>query len=344
MDSNRETKASKLEPRIAQQRMRELETTIALLHAASRAMKRVKHSPQPIETEINRLTDELNLLRQQRQLPVLSRQRPKMVDRDEHSKRRIWDVFLDESGHRDPKPQAAFPIFCVAAVVVEREHYRNVVIPGMQRIKESFWPGEEIVFHEPNIRRRRGKFFFGGDEERQEQFDSEYENLLSTTDMRIVGAVIDKANLRKIYGGLQIDQYLPRAIYAMAYDFVLERVCNLLHFECDDAVGAMFPESVGKREDAELQLEHARMFVDGTRYVPGAWFQYQLRPGLRFYTKGESEGIEIADTVARTIADHYNGAGEGAIRWNCLASKMYCGHMDREVKWGCYKVFPASQE
>jgi hypothetical protein len=81
--------------------------------------------------------------------------------------------------------------------------------------------------------------------------------------------------------------------------------------------------------------------VEGTQFVPGAWFQYQLRPGLRFFRKGECPGIELADTIARTVADHYN-SGEAAVpHWTTIVDRLYCGHLDRSAKWGCYKEFPA---
>lgn len=105
-------------------KMNQMEEAISLLHVGSRAIRHAGLPPNVIDKEILSLTHQLNSLRQQRFLPLLSRKRPKFKPCKVRSEGEHWNVYLDESGHRDPKPQSAFPVFCVAAVVIRDKYYK----------------------------------------------------------------------------------------------------------------------------------------------------------------------------------------------------------------------------
>jgi hypothetical protein len=76
--------------------------------------------------------------------------------------------------------------------------------------------------------------------------------------------------------------------------------------------------------------------------MSGEWLQHQIRPGLRFFVKGECPGIELADALARTIADHAR-YGESAYLWEPLADKLYKWSPDIAER-GAYKAFPDAQK
>lgn len=113
----------------------------------------------------------------------------------------------------------------------------------------------------------------------------------------------------------------------------------MLHYECNNGLGTLYPEASQSKNDAALQLEHARIFLRGTRRISGSWFQYQIRPGLTFFKKPDVVGIEIADTVSRTVAEHALGRGESTRLWQEIRPKLYCGD-SRTLKWGYYNLYP----
>lgn len=321
--------------------------TLAWLWSARRALKKLGYPTSNIDSDIERVAARIGHLNSLAGGHVEPRKKPRFDETPQHqSQRKSYLVFLDESGVRAPKPQEQFDVFVVAAAVVERTYFDRVLVSEVRRLKDAFFGEEKVTFHEPAVRQHKGVFYFEGDLARQREFCASYQDFLRGVDVTFVAAVLDRRRLAAEFGGEPIDEFLPRSNYALAYDFVLERVCNLLYSECDDGIGAIFPERVGKREDAELQLEHARLVTEGTRFVSQRWFQNQFKPGLHFYRKGEHFGIELADVMARTVADHYN-IGDEAACWDVLRHKLFCGHMDRidpGNRWGSYKVFPGRSE
>jgi hypothetical protein len=311
-----------------------------------RSLARLGYDTVAIEAEIHRVESRVAKLHGQALGRVERRKRPRFNETPSHlSGRKIYDIYFDESGIRFPNPQAGFGLFVVGAVAMETGYYHQVVKPAAQELKERYFGRPDVIFHEPGLRSHQSGFSFENDRSRQREFCAAYREFLSGLEIDCVAAVLDKQRLYSTYGAsMAVDDFLPRNFYAMAYDFALERVCNLLYYERHDGIGAIYPERCGKREDAELQLEHARLVTQGTRYVQASWFQHQFRPGLRFYRKGQEFGTELADVVARTVADHYREGDEAAC-WNEICPKLFCGHMDKVdpgERWGRYKVFPAA--
>jgi hypothetical protein len=333
-----------IEPKVARAKLRAYQDALAWLQVSRRSLSALGESLQSIDSEIERIADKIMHLKGVADGHVPPRKKPRFDETGAHQQqRRVHYVFLDESGIRNPQPQSKFDLFVVGAAIVESTYFQDVLKPAADALKRRFF-GEEhrVVFHEPALRRHYDDFYFGGDTEAQSAFCSAYREFLGSAQFDCVAAVIDKRSLISIYGQSSVDDFLPNNYYALAYDFTLERVCNLLYHERGDAVGEIYPERIGKRQDAELQLEHARLVNEGTRFVSEKWFQNQFKPGLRFVRKGRHFGIELADVVARTAADHYI-QGESAPCWNVLKPKLFCGHMDRvtdEVRWGNYKIFP----
>ena len=327
--------------RAARTRLALAQEAILWLESGRRALFRLGRDTTAVDQEIDKLAGHVGYLNWKATGGRIEpRKTPKF---DEKSTRDTYHVYLDESGLRSMRDQTQFGLFVVGAAVVRQQDLEGVIKPEAERLKVAFFGSTDVTFHEPSLRNHDSGFSFKQDALKQQEFCTEYRRLLAQWPFVSIAAVIDKEKLRSNYGGGSIDDYLPTTSYALAYHFVLERVCNLLHFEKNDGNGAIFPERSGKREDAHLQLDHARLITEGSRYVSAAWFQHQFRPGLSFLRKGQDFGTELADVVARTIADHFK-AGDGAACWAELQPKLFSGHMDRiepGERWGTYKVFPA---
>jgi len=332
------------EPRVAKTRLTRYQDALAWLQVGRRALTTLGESTVGIDAEIGRVADKIMHLKAVADGYVPPRKKPRFDDSGEHqAARKVHYVFLDESGVRNPQTQPSFDLFVVGAAVVEADYFEEVIEPAADELKQRFFNRTDVVFHEPQLRRHKDEFYFGGDLEEQGKFCAAYREFLNAMKFDCVAAVIDKRALSATYGDGPVDDFLPSNYYALAYDFALERICNLLFHERGDALGEIYPERIGKRQDAELQLEHARLVNEGTRFVSEKWFQNQFKPGLRFVRKGRHFGIELADVVARTVADHYIQGDEAAC-WTALQPKLFCGHMDRvagDVRWGAYKTFPA---
>src|SRR5437867_11843545 len=68
-------------------------------------------------------------------------------------------AFFDECGdHSLEKIDRDFPLFVLALVVVERDAYRDRVIPEFNRFKLSYFDHEGINLHSRDIRLANGPF------------------------------------------------------------------------------------------------------------------------------------------------------------------------------------------
>lgn len=334
---------SEMEPRLARQRMREIENALPALQLARSTLHALNVPDASLIGTIKSLTDELTVLRKRAGLPISPRDRPKLFPRDP-TKIPRRNIYLDESGTRDPKPQIGFPLLVLTAVAFEPSHYWEVLQPAAVKIKKEYFPEREgVYFHEPQMRKAKGKFAFNGDVARQRAFYADYTTFINDAEFMCAAVVLNKQELLELYNIGRADRYLPQDAYAIAYDLLLETTCHMLHYECDDARGSVYPEATQATLDAALQAEHARIFLRGTRSVSGSWFQHQMRTGLHFFKKRECLGIEIADSVSRTVAEHAMDWGEDVPLWKQIEPKLYCA--DRlTAKWGSYRLYPSNEE
>jgi hypothetical protein len=321
-----------------------LEDTVALLRLAASNLDLIDRSPGAIQREIQLLTNEIVLLQGRAALHIDQRAKPKLSSWEARRLAPRFHVYVDECGSRGRSIQPKSYVFALPAVIIEEDYYWDIARPRIQDLKLKHWPEIEgrVVLHEPVMRQHKEHFSFHGDLEKQRAFDADYRALLQELDFRCVAAVVDKGSLLRSQNDAT-DAYLPKSIYGIAHMLLVEQVCALLKHECRDAVGSIFPESITDHHDVELQSEHARIFMKGTLRISGRWLQHQIRPGLRFFRKGDAEGNELADTVARTVADHANGEGPSAILWDCIAPKLYryTDFQNGAYAVGEYARFPA---
>lgn len=84
-------------------------------------------------------------------------------------------------------------------------------------------------------------------------------------------------------------------------------------------------ESQGPKEDAEHQMEYARLLLDGSQWIADASFRNWLETGLRFVPKSGSHPMELADMLSREL---FEWIRDGCItqhgRWDLFNRKIYC--------------------
>lgn len=217
-------------------------------------------------------------------------------------------LFIDESGKSFPEPrvQRHPPFFALGAVAMNEEdveYYRAAA----DEIKLEFFGRKDFSFHEPAMRNRLNRYYFGGDLNRQLEFDRAIDRLICETNFVVFGVGIRKAAYREEFIETGADPYLPTDVYALAIQLLLERYVDFLANDTDPRYGRITFESQGPREDAYHQREYAGVLLDGTQWVPEAAFRNWLETGLRFETKGKSDPTEIADMLSRDLFEWIRG-------------------------------------
>lgn len=252
-------------------------------------------------------------------------------------------LFIDESGKSTPEPRVTKhpPFFALGAVAMNEEDV-DYYCAAADKIKLEFFGRTDFSFHEPAMRNRLDRYYFGGNVNRQLEFDQAIDRLIRETNFVAFGVGIRKDAYRKEFVEPGVDPYLPTDIYALAIQLLLERYIDSLAEDPDPRFGRVTFESQGPREDAAHQLEYARVLLDGTQWVPESAFRNWLEAGLQFATKGKSHPTELADMMSRDLFEWVRGDCDVTPkRWELFSDKIYCRGDGGRGKFGV-KVFPAT--
>lgn len=253
-------------------------------------------------------------------------------------------LYIDENGKSKPEPKLlSLPtVFTLGAVAMPEESVDDYRVAA-DEIKLEFFGTKDFTFHEPYMRKREGPYLFNGDEGRQLEFDEALDRLVENANFVCFGVAVRKEAFYQEFIDTGVDPYLPTDVYALAIVMLLERYIDFLAFSAGSKrLGRVTFESIGSREDAEHQLEYARLLLDGSQWVPGKALRSWLETGLRFEPKAGSHPLELADMFSRDLYEWVRSdCNATPKRWEAFGRKIYCREDGKMGKFGV-KVFPAS--
>lgn len=328
-------------PRVARHLLRLSEDYLSHLDAARRHAEDLRLPVTKIDELIRDGRRERTRYADRAKLRIDPRRRP--------GKEKVWDpgmnrpqysLYLDECGvYTQARANDEFSVFCLCGVMVSREAYGDV--DRRWRDWKREWLGsEDVVFHEPELR-RWSRAFYNIPPEAHPQLLQSLDELVFSLDLSVITAVIDKRELLEQYPSASVNDFLPTNYYHMALDFVFERMAHFLYHQCEDGWGRVFAESRGKHEDARAQFEYVRLQVEGTEFMADRTFQYHLDSAMTFMEKRENHsGLQIADLLARACAEKALRPETTPARWETVKSKLYDGCKGEPEKYGL-KLFPA---
>ncbi|WP_222622657.1 DUF3800 domain-containing protein [Ramlibacter albus] len=199
-------------------------------------------------------------------------------------------VYVDESGdHSLESIDIHYPLFVLSFCVFRIADYNTLTAPAVRKLKFELFGHDMVVFHEMDIRRKRGAFATFGKEQR-DAFMESLALIIAAAPMKIIAVVIDKVRHKQRYSK-------PAHPYHLAFGFGLERLHRLLRSHGQgDRLTHVICEARGANEDEELELEF-RGIRDGDNYR-GERLPFEL---VVTNKRTNSEGLQIADLTARPI-------------------------------------------
>jgi hypothetical protein len=201
-------------------------------------------------------------------------------------------VFVDESGdhnlvHIDPQ----FPVFVLLFAILRKDDYVDQVCPRLQRFKFEFWPHDEVVLHEHEIRKPFGDFLFLLQKPLRERFLARLTSEMEALPATVIAVVIDKRAYARRYRE-------PVNPYDYALETGLERVFRHLEaLEQAEKTTAVVVEKRGRREDADLELAFRRVCDGANALRKSLPFELVMIP-----KSSNSAGLQLTDLMARPVA------------------------------------------
>ena len=244
-------------------------------------------------------------------------------------------LHLDESGSSGSQPNEPESWFAIGAVAIDPADI-SAYESRADDIKQEFFGTTDITFHEPLMRQRKERFYFGNVREREERFDEAMRSLIHETPATYFGAGIRKAKLT----AETLDPYLPTSAYPLAITLLLERYIDFLAHSPNHPFGRLMFESIGPREDAERQAVVVDLLLHGTQWVSDGAFRGQLHPGAHYAPKRGSDVMELADIVAREVYEWTrSGCTVEPKFWDVVSPRFYARGDFSMGKFGL-KIFP----
>jgi hypothetical protein len=240
-------------------------------------------------------------------------------------------VFVDETGdHGIATINPEFPLFGLAFCVLKKSDYTDTVTPEMRRLKFATFGHDMVILHEHDIR-KKGNAFAQMNRELRDIFLSALTDVIQAAPFVLITVIIDKRRLAK---GTS-----PSNPYHLALLFGLERLFHLLSsLNQDKSMTHVVVESRGRREDMELEVEFRR--ICSGENASKRCFPFQI---IMADKRTNSEGLQLADMVARPVALSVLRPDQPNRAWEILRPKVWRGaHGDKE-DYGL-KVFPEKNE
>lgn len=292
------------------------------------------YQAEKVESVIKQGDDELAALASLVGGRIYPRRRPKALDTD-----RTCTIFVDECGAHSLKAKEKFGAFCLAAIIVADENLREID-RKWKRWKRGHLGSAAKVVHEPDIRRGSNSFWCSGDAAKRQRAVTALDRILGRLDFAAVVCVVHRAHYVEEVGKQALDESLPDHSYLMTMHFIVERLAMALHGQFKGARGRLVVESRGPAEDAKIQYEFARLFLDGTSYISASWIRRQFCPGIEFRTKEENvTGLQLADLLARPCGEKVLDPMSIPDRWKVFREKL-CPDTETEHSILGLKIVP----
>lgn len=237
-------------------------------------------------------------------------------------------VFVDESGdHSLEVINPDYPVFVLAFCILPREAYIEQVTPAVRRLKLELFGHDLVILHEHDIRKKAGPFAQLNKERRDALMDG-LTRTITATPMTVVAVVIDKVRHKARYMS-------PAHPYHLALKYGLERVYSFLLLQRQqDRLTTIVCEARGAKEDNEMELAFRRVCGGDNR----SNCSYPLRLVIAD-KKANSEGLQLADLVARPVGLHVLRPDQPNRAWDVLRTKLFGGRHG-VVQGNGLKVFP----
>lgn len=312
--------ASSREPRLAARRKERHDRYVHLLQLALRTRLDNGFSPERLQEVLTQGEHELGELTNAVGGRIYPRRRPQPLSTSD-----TCTVFIDECGSHMLQAKDSFQAFVLAAVIIADKDSAGVD-RKWKRWKRDYLGSSAKLVHEPDIRRAKGSFWCDGDSAKRGLAVRSLDRIISRLDFGLVVCVINRPAYVSEVGEQALDASLPDHPYLMAMHFIAERLAIALHGHYGGARGRVVFESRGPREDANMQYEFARLFLDGTSYVAPTWFRRQFFPGIEFRAKeANATGLQLADLAARPCGEKVLNLPAMPPRWEAFREKLVPG-------------------
>lgn len=237
-------------------------------------------------------------------------------------------VFVDESGdHSLGSINADYPIFVLAFCIMPCAAYVDLVTPAVRRLKYGLFGHDLVILHEHDMRKKTGPFA-QLNKERRDALTNGLTEVIEAAPITLIAVVIDKVKHKAKYVS-------PDHPYNLALKYGLERVYA---FMCgvgqQDRQTAVVCEARGAKEDKEIELVFRRVCDGDNRTQKPYPFNIVVAD-----KKTNSEGLQLADLVARPIGLHVLRPEQPNRAWSALEPKLYRGAYGVTAGNGL-KVFP----
>jgi len=210
-----------------------------------------------------------------------------------------YNLFIDESGdHGLSNLNPNFPIFLLCGIVISENDYDGLRI-SFDKIKQTIWNSPNVIFHSRDIRKCEKEFKYLFDLSIKAKFYSMLDNVIGSTDYKIIASAINKHKYIKLYGRLFDD------VYEISLSFIVEQAIFYLESLKDPSHSLnIIIEKRGHKEDKKLDEHFQRILARGTGYISSERLS-KFKLTINFSNKHENvNGLQLADLVAYPLARH----------------------------------------
>jgi hypothetical protein len=157
-----------------------------------------------------------------------------------------YRIYIDEVGNNDlaSSDNLNHRYLSLTGLIFELSYVKDVVSPTLEKLKQKYFPyhpDEPVILHRKELVGKKFPFNSLKDKIIEENFNSEFIQLLKDLDYIVVSVLIDKKEHKLKYKTWKYDPYH----YYM--EILIERFFFFL--ESFDSVGDVMVESLGRKED-----------------------------------------------------------------------------------------------
>ena len=246
-------------------------------------------------------------------------------------------VYVDESGdHSLQSIDENYPIFVLAFCVFYKRHYSEAIVPVLEKFKFNHFGHDQVVLHENEIRKEKGKFNIFRSKKEKNQFIEELTGIIEFSNFILISCTIDKCALSD-RAEAEANPYHTALAFCMEalYDFLKEKNQH-------EKKTHIVVECRGKKEDRELELEFRRV-CDGNNRL-GTPLPFEI---LFSDKKPMSSGLQLADLVARPIGLSKLRPDQENRAFDVLRKKFYCdggrGNVGQDYQGVGMKIYPVPE-